>query len=177
MPAFEGKPKKAGKPKKEPTKVLVEKEVLAKTNRTVICKYCESPRILNPDQYQTLFDQYESEEKLNEEFMCKPCDMDMKRNPIKFWTLFGEPLQILSKNLKAAFEAYRMSARTDADVVSMQTTCIAMLKECKIVEPNFEFIIHERFPVALAIKNIPYVGTVILRVYEQQRKNRIHIHE
>lgn len=99
----------------------------------------------------------------------------MKRNPIKFWTLFGEPLQILSKHLKTAFDAYRASSRTTQDVVNMQTQCMVHLKECKIIEPNFEFVVQDGLPVAMAIKNIPYVGTVVLRVNEQ-RKNRIHIH-
>lgn len=162
--------------KKSSAKVLmVEKEVLSRVNRMVTCNYCDVDKTLNPDQYQQLFDIAGSEETLKVEFMCKPCEMEMKRNPIRFWTLFGEPLQVLSKHLKNAFEIFRNSAHTNRDVVNMQTQCMVHLKECKIIEPNFEFVIQDRQPVAMRIKNIPYVGSLILKVYEQQRRNRINI--
>ena len=77
LPDFKAKKTRS---KKEPTKILIEKESLSRTNRTLICKYCESDRILNPDQYQSLFDLHGSEEKVNEEFQCKPCEMNMKNN-------------------------------------------------------------------------------------------------
>lgn len=163
-----------GPAKKAPAKVLVEKEVLSRVNRTVVCNYCDADKILNPDQYQQLFDIHGNEESLKAEFMCKPCEMEMKRNPIRFWTLFGEPLQVLSKHLKNAFESFRNSAHTNQDVVNMQTQCMVHLKECRIIEPNFEFVIQDRQPVAMRIKNIPYVGSLILKVYEQ-RRNRINI--
>lgn len=159
--------------KKEPKKVLVEKESLPRVNRTVICKYCSNERILNPDQYQNLFDSYGSEEKVNEEFFCKPCDMNMKNNPFLFWSIHGEQLQILSKNLKTAFDVYKSSSKNPSDAVAMQNMSVSFLKECKIFDPNFEFIIIDRLPVGIKIKNFPFVGTVILNVYENRNQRII----
>lgn len=173
LPDF-GKEKKTAKPKKPPTVVTVEKSILSKINRTVTCKYCENQRILNPDQYQSLFEEHGSEEVLNEEFMCKPCYMNMKRNPIKFWTIFGESYQTLSKNLKYVFEAFKSSPQNNADVVTLQAESARVLKECGIID-NYEFVIHDKLPVAITIKSAPFVGIISLRVYEQ-KKNRIYIH-
>ncbi len=172
MPDLSAKPKTS----KPPKKVLVEKETLSRVNRTVICPYCESEKILNPDQYQILFDYHGTEQAVLDEFMCKACEMDMKRNPIKFWAIYGEPLQILSKNLKSAFDQYKNSSRGEPDAVNMQVSCSAFLKEFKIVEPNFEFIIVDRLPIAMKIRHFPCIGNIILRVYEQ-RKNRIYVEQ
>ena len=176
LPDFKAKKtrNKKSASKKESKKVLVEKEALPRTNRTVFCKYCESERILNPDQYQSLFDLHGSDEKVNEEFCCKPCEMSMKNNPFYFWTIYGEQLHVLSKNLKTAFDIYKTSAKSSADAVAMQNMSVSFLKECKIFDPNFEFIIVDRLPVGLKIKNFPFVGTVVLNVYEN-RKQRIII--
>jgi len=171
LPDFEAK---KTRPKKEPKKVLVEKETLPRTNRTVVCKFCESDRILNPDQYQSLFDLHGSEEKVSEEFFCKPCEMSMKNNPFLFWVIYGEPLQILSKNLKTSFDIYKTSSRSREDAVALQNMSISFMKEAKILDPNFEFIIIDQIPVGMKIKNFPFVGTVILNVYES-RKQRITV--
>jgi hypothetical protein len=48
------------------------------------------------------------------------------------------------------------------------------MKEAKILDPNFEFIIIDQIPVGMKIKNFPFVGTVILNVYES-RKQRITV--
>lgn len=164
------------KPKKSNTTVLVEKESLSKTNHIIVCNYCGSDKILNPVQYQNLFDTHESEEKLKEQFMCKPCEMNMRKNPFEFYTIHGEQFETLSKNLRNVFDAYRNSTRNPNDGVVLQDTAVSILRECKIIEPNFEFIIDNRVPVAMKIKNVPFVGTVILRVYEP-RKSRIYVTE
>lgn len=169
LPDFKAK---KTRPKKEPKKVLVEKEALPRINRTVVCKFCGCDRILNPDQYQNLFDLHGSEEKVNEEFCCKPCEMNMKNNPFLFWTTYGEQLHVLSKNLKTAFDIYKSSSKSPSDAVAMQNMSVSFLKECKIFDPNFEFIIVDRLPVGLKIKNFPFVGNVVLNVYEN-RKQRI----
>ena len=171
LPDFKAK---KTRPKKENKKVLVEKETLPRINRTVVCKYCESDRILNPDQYQSLFDLHGSEEKVAEEFCCKPCEMHMKNNPFYFWVTYGEPLHILSKNLKTTFDIYKTSARSQADAVALQNMTVSFMKEVKISDSNFEFIIVDRVPVGMKIKNFPFVGEVILNVYEN-RKQRITI--
>lgn len=171
LPDFKAK---QTRPKKENKKVLVEKETLPRTNRTVVCKFCESDRILNPDQYQSLFDLHGSEERVAAEFCCKPCEMNMKNNPFYFWVTYGEPLHILSKNLKTAFDIYKSSAKTPVDAVALQNMSVSFLKEAKISESNFEFVIINRLPVGMKIKNFPFVGEVILNVYEN-RKQRITI--
>ena len=171
LPDFKAKKTRS---KKEPKKVLVEKETLPRTNRTVVCKFCESDRILNPDQYQSLFDLHGSEEKISQEFCCKPCEMHMKNNPFSFWVIYGEHLQVLSKNLKTTFDLYKSSSKSPADAVALQNMSIAFLKEVKILEPNFEFIVIDHLPVGMKIKNFPFVGTVILNVYEN-KKQRITI--
>jgi hypothetical protein len=171
LPDFKAK---KTRPKKENKKVLVEKETLPRTNRTVVCKYCESDRILNPDQYQSLFDLHGSEEKVAEEFCCKPCEMIMKNNPFYFWVNYGDSLHILSKNLKTAFDIYKTSSRSSADAVALQNMTVSFMKEVKISDSNFEFIIVDRIPVGMKIKNFPFVGEIILNVYEN-KKQRITI--
>ena len=171
LPDFDAKPKRQKKASKT---VLVEKESLPRVNRTVVCNYCDTGKVLNPEQYQILFNMHENEEKLQAEFMCKACEMAAKRNPVEFWTVHGEQLHDLSKNLKTAFDLYKNSARQPQDAVAMQTMSINFLKDCHIFEPNFEFVTENRVPVALKIKSIPYVGTVVLKVYES-RKYRINL--
>lgn len=170
LPDFKAKKTRS---KKEPTKILVEKESLPRTNRTLVCKFCESDRILNPDQYQSLFDLHGSEEKVNEEFQCKPCEMSMKNNPFFFWAMYGEHLHILSKNLKTAFDIYKTSSKSSTDAVAMQNMSTSFLKECKILDPNFEFIIIDKLPVGMKIKNFPFVGNIILNVYENKKQRII----
>jgi hypothetical protein len=166
---------KAEKPrsKKQPKKIMVEKESLPRLNRTVFCKFCQNDRILNPDQYQNLFDLHGSEEKVNEEFFCKPCDMNMKHNPFLFWAMHGEPLHVLSKNIKNVFDIYKTSSRTPADALALQNMSVAFLKECRISDPNYEFIIMDQVPVGLKIKNFPFVGNIVLNVYENKKQRII----
>jgi hypothetical protein len=160
--------------KKQPQKILVEKQSLSRINRPLNCRYCESEKILNPDQYQNLFDLHGSEEKLKEEFFCKPCEMNMRGNPFLFWSIYGEHFHILSKNLKTVFEIYKTSSKSPSDAIALQTMSFSFLKECKISDNNYEFIIIDKLPIGMKIKNIPYVGTIVLNIYEN-RKNRITI--
>ena len=154
--------------------IPADKTVLSKVNRTLVCKFCGSDKILNPKQYQELFDQYESEERLAEEFMCKPCEMAMRRNPFRFWTIYGDSYQILSKNLRAIFDVFRGSQRTQEDAVRMQTATENLMREHSISNTLYEYVIRESVPVGMAIKDIPYVGTVVLWVYEP-KKQRIQL--
>lgn len=163
---------KKTKPKKEPKKVLVEKEQLSRVNRNITCNYCETEKILNPDQYQARYDIYGDEETLKSEFMCKNCEMEMKRNPIAFWTIHGEIFHTLSKNIKNIFDSFKNSNKGPTDVLNLQNFTTKHLFENSIHQ--FEFVIKEGLPISLKIKQMPFVGTVTLNVYEQ-RKNRIVI--
>lgn len=163
---------KKSKAKKQ--KNTEQKETLPRTNREINCIYCENQKILNPDQYQALFDLHGSEQKVNEEFFCKPCEMQMRNNPFKFWTIYGEQFKTLIKNLKTTFEIYKSSSHSLEDATALQNMATSFLKECKIKEPNFEFIITDRNPVGMTIKSVPFVGDVVLNVYES-KNNRIII--
>lgn len=152
--------------KKEPEKILVEKQKLSRINRTITCKYCEEEKILNPDQYQALFDLHDSEEKIAEEFFCKSCDVKIRKNPFEFWARKGESLHELSKNLKSVFESFRVSQKTQNDVFVLQNSCAGILSQCKITPENVEFIIDDGNPTSLKIKNFPFIGEVVIHVYE-----------
>lgn len=154
--------------KKAPKKVLDVKERLMKVNRTVKCIFCDTERILNPDQYQTYFDYWGTEERVDKNFFCKPCDVKMQDNPIKFWFLNGDDLKTLSKNLKACFDLYTRSPRAQNDLLSLQSMSTAFLNAAKIDGSNFEFIVSNAVPVAMKIKNIPFVGDLQLNVYENR---------
>lgn len=162
------------KPGRKQKNKIIEKEVLPRTNRDLSCIYCESEKILNPDQYQALFDLYGSEEKIKDEFYCKPCEMQMKKNPFSFWTIYSDHYKNLIKNLRTAFDIYKTSSRSLADANALQNMSLSFLKECKIKEPNFEFIIKDTVPVGMWIKSVPFVGDVKLDVYET-KSNRINI--
>lgn len=155
--------------KKEPEKILVEKQTLSRVNRTVKCIYCEEEKILNPDQYQALFDLHESEEKINEEFYCKPCDMKMRKNPYEFWARKGDSLHELSKTLKNIFESFRVSQKTQNDVFVLQNSCAGVLSQYKISPDNVEFTLDQENPNGLKIKNFPFIGEVLIKVYEPKQ--------
>lgn len=161
-------------PKKSGRKRKTENEKLPRTNREITCIYCENIKILNPDQYQDLFDLHKDEEKIKQEFYCKPCEMQMRNNPFKFWTIYGEQYKTLFKNLKTSFELYKNSSHSLEDAASLQKMSINFMKECNIKEPNFEFIIEDRNPVGMIIKSVPFVGDVVLNIYES-KNSRISI--
>jgi hypothetical protein len=153
--------------KKEPEKILVEKQKLSRINRTIVCKYCEEEKILNPDQYQALFDLHGSEEKINEEFYCKSCDVKMRKNPYEFWARKGDSLHELGKNLKNVFESFRVSQKSQNDVFVLQNSCAGILSQNKISPDNVEFIIdNQGNPTSLKIKNFPFIGEVMIHTYE-----------
>lgn len=162
------------KPGRKPTTNKIEKELLPRINRDLFCIYCESEKTLNPDQYQALFDLYGSDEKIKDEFFCKPCEMQMKKNPFRFWTIYGDGYKNLIKNLKTTFDIYRTSARSMEDAGALQSMSVNFLKECNIREPNFEFIIKDAVPMGMCVKNVPFVGDILLNVYEP-KPNRIII--
>lgn len=157
-------PKK--RPKKEPEKILVEKQTLSRVNRTIACRYCEEEKILNPDQYQALFDLHEDEEKIKEEFFCKSCDVKMRKNPYEFWARKGDSLHELSKSLRNVFEAFKISQKTQNDVFVLQNSCAGILSQSKISPDNVEFTIDSGNPISLKIKNFPFIGEVVINVYE-----------
>lgn len=175
LPDLSKKPDAKKTAKKTAAKrVKEDKETLPRVNRKLNCRFCDEERILNPDQYQKLFDIHGSEEEIQKEFECKPCYMEMKINPFLFWTKYGDQLQTLCKNLKTAFDVYRSSARGVAEARALQTMCGTFLKEAKISDTGYEFIISEHLPTGLKIKNFPFVGDISLFVYEN-RKSRIRI--
>jgi len=170
LPDFGKKEKK----EKEPKKVLVEKTQLSKINRKIDCNFCQTEKILNPAQYQTLFNLHDTEEKLKAEFMCKSCEMEMKRNPILFWAIHGNCFEILAKQVKTVFDDYRSSARSTQDLVNLQTDTMQLMLDSKIKDSSVEFLLTNNLPTGLAIRNVPFVGTVTLNVYET-KTNRIII--
>lgn len=165
IPGFPIQVEEEVKEKKKVKKILDVRERLPRTNREIKCIFCEQEKILNPDQYQAYYDYWGSEEKVEKEFFCKPCDVLMKENPIKFWFLKDSRILKLMKNLRTAFDLYRISSRGPNDAVTLQTMSVGFLKECNISDNNFEFIIQNQLPVAMKIKNIPFVGDLQLNVY------------
>lgn len=186
MPDFSSKKLKA--PSKEVSektsntkkKVLTEERArLPRTNRTVECAYCSESKILNPDQYQSYFDYWGSEEKIAKEFMCKDCEIQMKANPIKFWYLHGEPLQDLSRHIKVAFELFNKSSKGNQEFNSMRSMVLFHTKDVGFDESNVEFVarqLNNNLPEfhSLKLHKIPHVGSITLKPYENT-KNRIEI--
>lgn len=170
------KKKTANKASKEPKIIVVEKQSLPRVNRTLGCIYCQTEKILNPDQYQKLFDVYESDEKIKEEFYCKPCEMHMKKNPYLFWAKNGEIFHDLAKNLRTVFDQFASSQRSPNDASVLQRSCSEILTRNKISFDNVAFISNAttNIPESLVIKNLPFVGEVIVKVYES-KNNRISI--
>jgi hypothetical protein len=166
------KNKKTPKPAKT---VLVEKQELKRVNRTVKCIYCENDKILNPDQYQNLFDMYGSEEKVQEEFCCKQCEVVMRKNPFLFWSRYGEPLHDLIKSIKPVVNAFASSSKNLDAARSLQIGCLEVLKQHKVSPDNIEFISDTNLvPTVLKIKNMPFVGEIALFLNES-RSNSILI--
>lgn len=186
MPDFSSKkPKASSKEVPEKTsnvkkKVLTEeRERLPRTNRTVECAYCSAPKILNPDQYQSYFDYWGSEEKIAKEFMCKDCEILMRTNPIKFWYRHGEILQELARHIKVAFELFNKSSKGNQEFNSMRSMVLFHTKESGIEESNVEFVarqLNNNLPEfhTLKLHKIPHVGSITIKPYENT-KNRIEI--
>lgn len=148
-------------------KVLVEKESLPRKNRTITCKYCQVDKILNPDQYQALFDACgSSDERIKDEFMCKSCEMSMKRNPFLFWTNHGDAFSSISRDIKAIFDTFKNSKREVSDAVQLQNSSVSVMQNYNIPDFNFEFIVSDGLPSGIKIKNLPFVGPISLNVYK-----------
>lgn len=154
--------------------VLVEKESLPRVNRKVTCGYCQVDKILNPKQYQELFDVHGSEEKVESEFMCKPCEMDMKKNPFMFWAKYGNVFDPLIKEIRTIFDSFRASKREVSDGVQLQNSTTVLFSNSKVPDTNFEFLIENGSPVGILIKNMPFVGQIYLLPYSSG-KDRVKI--
>lgn len=174
------KPEKQKKQKKQPKQILEERPRLPRTNRTIKCAFCSSEKILNPDQYQGLFDYWGNEEKIEREFMCKDCDVAQKENPILFGAKHGELFINLTKKIRAAFEVFNSSTRTNEHIVALQNMVNSFLSEVKIDTRSAEYG-TEPAPNGFIVKtlklnNMPFIGTITLHPYEQPI-NRIRFNQ
>ena len=151
--------------------IIDERPRLPRTNRTIKCAYCGTEKILNPDQYQALYDYWGSEDKISREFMCKDCEMDAKHNPFKFWAKYGEAFQTLSRKIRAAFEVFNSSLKNNEDIIALQNMINSFLNEnyidIKNVEYGTEPAPNNKFTVkTLKLKTIPFIGTLTIQPYE-----------
>lgn len=149
-----------------------EKQQLSKVNRNVPCIYCGTERILNPQQYQAYFDYWGDEDKVKRNFVCQPCDTEANKNPFLFWLNHHDSAKRLVRGLKAIFEVYKASPKAESDVLSLQNMTVGLLGENKIDAPNMEFITENKLPTGIRVKNMPFVGTIELKPYNEQK---IHI--
>lgn len=159
--------------KRDNLKEYRDKKKLAKVNRNVTCIFCATERILNPEQYQAYFDYWGDEEKIKRNFVCQPCDTKQSENPFAFWVTHHEKTRKLTKGLKAIFEVYRASNKTDIDVKSLQDMTVHLLGEYQITGNNMEFIIENQLPAGVKIRNMPFVGTIELKPYNETKINII----
>lgn len=165
--------KKPEKPKKEPKKILDTKERLVRVNREVSCAYCSEQKIINPDQYQLLFDTYGSDDKVAAEYKCKPCQMKERANPVEFGIVHGELLHNLAKDLKEMFDPFNMSFKTQQDFQVLNTILTERLKKEHIT--SFTILLsRDNLAKGVQIKDFPFVGAVNLKIYEN-RNERIQI--
>lgn len=176
-----GKPEKPKKqPKKQPKQILEERARLPRTNRTIKCAFCASEKILNPDQYQALFDYWGNEEKIEREFMCKECEVSQKENPILFWAQHGELFINLTKKIRAAFEIYNASIRTNEHIIVLQNMVNSFLIECtidtRLAEYGTEPAANGFTVKTLKLNNMPFIGTVTLHPYDQP-SNRVKFNQ
>ena len=172
---------KTKRQKKQPPKqILEERPRLPRTNRTIKCAFCASEKILNPDQYQSLFDYWGNEEKIEREFMCKDCDVAMKDNPILFWAKHSELLPALARKIRAAFEVFNSSIRDNENTVVLQNMVNSFLGEVKIdtrlAEYGTEPAANGFTVKTLKLNNMHFIGTVTLYPYEQP-SNRIRFNQ
>lgn len=161
---------KGGKKLKE-NEIMDERPRLPRTNRTVKCIFCDEEKILNPDQYQSYYDYWGDEDKIVKNFSCKPCEMKQKENPIKFWYLNSNESKRLVRNIKTAFDLYRASEKRKEDILVLQRMCDHFLAVESFCDRRvFEFVAENQLPEAIKIKNIPLVGDIILKPYDEKRK-------
>ena len=145
------------------------KKLLSKVNRPMNCIFCETERILNPQQYQAYYDYWGDEDKIKRNFVCKPCEVKQNDNPFLFWLTNHEMVKRLNRGLKATFEVYKSSGRSTEDVLALQNMTTNFLQQNKIDSANMEFILENQLPVAIKIKNMPFVGTFEFRPYTEEK--------
>lgn len=144
-----------------------EPKKLAKVNRPINCIFCESERILNPKQYQSYFDYWGDEEKIKRNFVCKPCEMLQNENPFSFWLKNHDSVKKVVRALKAVFEVYKGSSKAQEDVVTLQNMTNNVLKDVHVDITKIEFLLENRLPVAVRVKNMPFVGDFEIRPYDE----------
>ena len=160
--------------RKETKEIMDTRPRLPRTNRTINCIFCEEEKILNPDQYQSYYDYWGDEDKIIKNFSCKPCEMKMKENPIKFWYAHSDSSKKLLRNLKTAFDLFNLSEGNIQDITSLQNMCDHFLAvESFCSRNNFEFIIEDRKARGMKISNVPLVGTVIYKPYDNKYKIQV----
>lgn len=145
------------------------KKLLSKVNRDVKCIFCEESRILNPQQYQAYYDYWGDEDKITRNFICKPCEVKQNDNPFLFWLYNHDMVKRINRGLKATFEVYKSSGRSNDDVVALQNMATNLLQQNKISSDNMEFILENHLPVAIKIKNMPFIGTFEFRPYNEEK--------
>lgn len=162
-----GKTKKV--PKKETKLILEERGRLPKINRTLRDIYSGEEKIVNPDQYQALYDYWGSHEKIEKNFISKETEMQMRENPIRFWLLHGQLLQNLAIQLKAIYEDFfRLN-----DPGYFVRESKRLFTENNIALYDFEPLNTQNKTLnGVIIKNIPFVGNILIKPYEN-RQNRI----
>lgn len=144
---------------------------LSKVNRVLPCIFCETERILNPTQYQAYFDYWGDEDKIKRNFICQPCDTQQKENPFSFWLINHDNIRKLSRGLKAIFEVYKSSPKSYEDGLSLQSMTNHLVSENKINVENIEFILQNKLPTGLKIKNMPFVGAFEILPYNETKIN------
>ena len=75
----------------------------------------------------------------------------------------------LNKGIKATFEVYKSSGRSNEDVLALQNMTTSFLQQNNISSDNMEFILENQLPVAIKIKNMPFVGTFEFRPYTEEK--------
>jgi hypothetical protein len=148
-----------------------EKKKLSKVNRELDCPFCGEKRILNPNQYQSYYDYWGDEDKIKRNFICKPCEVKQNENPFLFWLQHHESTRKANRALKAVFELYKSSRRTQEDILALQNMTVNVMSEYKIDPTNIEFITENNLPTAIRIKHMPFVGTFEFKPYNEVKIN------
>lgn len=172
IPDFSEQPKKFNPLDNLRKRKVVEKELLPKRNRDICCSFCGTTKTLNPTQYQAYFDYWGDEDKIARNFICQPCDTYRKDNPFKFWLEYSEQSKKLSKKLKAIFEIYASSQKTDQDKLSFNNMFNNTLQEFNIWftenwGTNCELLTENKLPIGAKVKKFPFIDQVFeIRPYE-----------
>lgn len=166
--------KKKTPPKKETKKIANARDRLPRLNREVKCAYCETIKILNPDQYQLLFDIHGSEDNISSSFMCKPCEMESRNNPIKFWSIHGDFWGPFSREAKEIMDAFNSSHKTQQDLTVLQQIIASKLQTLYVTSNFLILLDRDHTARGIRIENFPFIGNIDLKVYEH-KKNKVSI--